>query len=59
MANGTETFYDVWSARIWPVIQKDYEDFLSMPPTRMKQRSEKKEKKKEEKEKKKEEGEQT
>ena len=51
MSNGTESFRDVWSATIWPVIQQDYEDLLRTLPTRMKQRSEKKEKEKKEKEK--------
>ena len=47
--HGAESFRDMWSAKICPVIQKDCEGVLQMPPTREQKRSEKKEQQKEEK----------
>ena len=47
--HGAESFRDMWSAKICPVIQKDCEGVLKMPPTRVQKRSEKKEQQKEEK----------
>ena len=41
-ANGAESFRDVWSAKIWPVIQKVYEKLLKLPPLRVQERSAKK-----------------